>query len=633
MCRNATTWIGRIVFTTTVLAVTAAGQQIQLDWRRIGNSAVELALPSAGTGAVNRVWYASDGSGVYAQTPNGAIWHSADFEKWKPADLGIAPARGLSANVGRVPEANAYVQRANGTAVRWYAAGRFVYRSDDGNAWSNTTAYQEQSILGSGILDMAVSPGDPDDLVVANGHGVWRSLDGGLTWNGLNQGLPALQPRKILALPNGLRPARLLIDSGNGAAEVDWQPGERSVWRPAERETYETQRQWRSQLSRQLGAQITAASAQGDWVYAGSSDGRLWASSDRAQNWQTFTIQDGGSVNDIYVNPSEPRIALAAMSIRNLENRTPLVVHTVNGGRFWDDTTANMPAGAARAIAADPETGAIYAATSAGVYFTITNLSLLATPTPWIPVSLGLPSQSVMDLRLDEAGNQLFVALDGWGLYAAMAPHRSLRLNVVNAADWSTRPAAPGSLLSILGARADRVAAGNLRAPVLGVTAAETQIQVPFEATGELLSLTLEAAGGTRTYGLPLAAVSPAVFIARDGAPLLLDAHSGVALDASNPAHPGGRVQILATGMGAVEPEWPTGIPAPAENTPKVATPIKVYLDKEPVEVTRATLAPGYIGFYLIEIQLPKLVNAGPAELFLEAGGRQSNRVRLYLAP
>jgi uncharacterized protein (TIGR03437 family) len=52
-----------------------------------------------------------------------------------------------------------------------------------------------------------------------------------------------------------------------------------------------------------------------------------------------------------------------------------------------------------------------------------------------------------------------------------------------------------------------------------------------------------------------------------------------------------------------------------------------------PVDVTRATLAPGYIGFYLIEVQLPALVNAGPAELYIDAGGRQSNRVPLYVEP
>jgi hypothetical protein len=35
----------------------------------------------------------------------------------------------------------------------------------------------------------------------------------------------------------------------------------------------------------------------------------------------------------------------------------------------------------------------------------------------------------------------------------------------------------------------------------------------------------------------------------------------------------------------------------------------------------------------LIELQLPALVNAGPAELYVLADGQESNRVRLYLQP
>jgi uncharacterized protein (TIGR03437 family) len=92
-------------------------------------------------------------------------------------------------------------------------------------------------------------------------------------------------------------------------------------------------------------------------------------------------------------------------------------------------------------------------------------------------------------------------------------------------------------------------------------------------------------------------------------------------------------LQIFATGLGKVTPDWPTGIAAPMDNSPRVAVATKVYLDREPVEVTRAILAPGYVGFYLIEVQLPAIQNRGPAELYVEADGQQSNRVRVYLEP
>ena len=103
-------------------------------------------------------------------------------------------------------------------------------------------------------------------------------------------------------------------------------------------------------------------------------------------------------------------------------------------------------------------------------------------------------------------------------------------------------------------------------------------------------------------------------------------------LDAMNPAHSRGRIQILATGLGAVRPDWPTGTPAPQDNPPTVVATVHAYLDRQPVEVTRAVLAP-YIGFYLVEIEVPRIVNYGPEELYIEVDGHESNRVRVYIEP
>jgi len=168
---------------------------------------------------------------------------------------------------------------------------------------------------------------------------------------------------------------------------------------------------------------------------------------------------------------------------------------------------------------------------------------------------------------------------------------------------------------------------------VLAASDTASQIQVPFEAKGTSLSLALEAQAGRVTVGLPLQNVAPAIFVDPEGTPLALDTETGVLLDASKPAHANSRVQILSTGFGRVRPDWPTGLAAPLDNPPQVVATVHAYLDRVPVEVTEATLAPGYIGFYLIEIQLPQIVNAGAADLVLEAEGQQSNHVRLNVEP
>jgi len=133
---------------------------------------------------------------------------------------------------------------------------------------------------------------------------------------------------------------------------------------------------------------------------------------------------------------------------------------------------------------------------------------------------------------------------------------------------------------------------------------------------------------------LALQPVAPAIFVdSRDGAPLVLDAATRTMLDAMNPAHSRSHIQVLATGLGKVVPDWPAGLPAPLENPPRLAGTIRALLDRVPVDVTNATLAPGYTGLYLIEIELPKIVNFGPAELHLELDGQVSNSVRVYIEP
>ena len=242
-----------------------------------------------------------------------------------------------------------------------------------------------------------------------------------------------------------------------------------------------------------------------------------------------------------------------------------------------------------------------------------------------------LPAAAATDVKLDAGGNQIYAALDGYGVYTAIAPHRLRDARVVSAADYSAKPAAPGALLSVLGARVESAKSEDVAAPVLDASDTASQIQVPFSAKGNTVSLSLDAAAGPLTFDVPLRSVSPAIFVDPEGTPLIMDAASGMLLDGSKPARASSRIQVLATGLGQVKPDWPTGLQAPLKDPPRVAATVHAYLDGSPVDVTQASLAPGYVGFYLIEIQIPRITNTGPSELYLEAEGQQSNRVRLYV--
>jgi hypothetical protein len=54
-----------------------------------------------------------------------------------------------------------------------FALAAHIYRSDNaGSFWTNITAFGDSSVIGSGQRDIALSPVDPDLLVVANDYAV-----------------------------------------------------------------------------------------------------------------------------------------------------------------------------------------------------------------------------------------------------------------------------------------------------------------------------------------------------------------------------------------------------------------------------------------------------------------------------
>jgi uncharacterized protein (TIGR03437 family) len=544
------------------------------EWRSVGTTVVDTGLAGTAGGAVDRVWFSPEGVELYARLANGGTFVTSDFEHWRAANAEPpAPSQ---------------------------------FRIQPG-----LIQFRGRSILGGSPTDLLVSPRDPDEIVIANKAGVWRSLDGGQSWAGLNEDLPNLPALGILEAGRRTR----VVLAGEVVAE--WLPGAKSGWIPTSIPVPHPER------SLDAGTPLAVAVFSGDGVYAGSADGRLWASIDQGRTWRPpFKAGDSG-VPAIATVPGEPRIAIAAVGRR--------VYRTMNGGLFWDDMTANFPVTRIMGVSADLSTGAIYVATRNGLFYTYADLRAAAPSADWQRIT-GLPDAALLDVKLDAEGNQLFVLLEGRGVMATLAPHRFREPKAVNALDRTSRAAAPGSLLSIIGTRSTSVTSGGLEFPILAATERETQLQVPFSVSGSTLQLSAtDARALRRQFEVPLRAASPAIFVDQDGTPILLDADRGVLVESGTALEAGSRIQVLATGLGRVTPDWPTGLPAPAENPPKVAEAVRAYVDRQAVRVIRAALAPGYVGLYIVEIELPAVVNAGPAELYLEAAGQQSERVSVQL--
>jgi len=628
--------VASATYIIVVLAVSLPGQNVaaqtvsQLDWRHIGNAQIDFGLAGLATGPVARAAYSADGTALVIRTASEESFVTQDFETWKPTQA--PPAAPEAASALALPESSAQLRQADGSQ-RLYAFGNFVYRSDDGGqTWENLTAFRSVSIIGSNVHDLTVSPKNPDEIVAVDDAGVFRSLDGGRSWSGLNGSLPNLSMVRFRNLPSADQGVEVELP---GATTVEWQPGEKLAWRPIDGGQAQTDASLRQVLSPILGANVTAVAISGEYIYAGLAGPRLAASSDGGRNWQYFAIQDSGPVENFWINPKDPRLALAVLGSRPSDSASVAppqhVIRTITGGRYWDDLTSNLGDIAAHGVTADLASGALYLATDQGVFYASADLQTGASP-QWTAVT-GLPNRHVADVRLDSEGNQLWAAVEGYGVYATLAPHRLKDPRVVSTADLLARAAAPGAVMSVVGARVSAASAGGVTAPVLAASDTESQIQIPFEAKGNSVSIAVNGAAGAIAFPpVALQSAAPAIFVDRDGAPMLIDVATGVMLDAMNPAHSRSHIEILATGLGRVEPDWPTGTAGPVDDPPKVVADVHAYLDGSPIDVTRAVLAP-YIGFYVIEVEIPKIVNFGPAELHLEAGGQSSNHVRVYLEP
>jgi uncharacterized protein (TIGR03437 family) len=172
---------------------------------------------------------------------------------------------------------------------------------------------------------------------------------------------------------------------------------------------------------------------------------------------------------------------------------------------------------------------------------------------------------------------------------------------------------ARGSALVIPGAALDeadvKVTIGGLPAPLIGATAAELTVQIPWEAgLADQAPLRVESAGSF-AFAAPLdfeVRVSdrlPRAF----GRPLHEDGVRPVWQ--GDPARPNEEIHIFATGLGQVVAPVQTGVPQPAEPAPVLSWPLACYhggsIPGPRVEVLYAGLAPEMLGVYLLSVRLP----------------------------
>lgn len=604
-----------LLVVATVVVAAVAHAQATPHWVPVAGFTVNRGLAGPATGPVQSVWYSANGKRLLVETRSGRVFESNDFQHWQLNHSDPVPPIPPEPIAGARPEAGTQV--ATSGSQRYSLTRENVYGSETALAggrriWVNLTGFNGVSIIGDGFNALAVSPADPLDIAAANRYGVWRSLDGGLSWQSLNAELPNLEARSLA----GQRTIAFADATLASVAAGKW----------TSEEGVAPESLLKATLTAKTNIMATAAVQSGSVIYVGTFAGMVKISNDGGTTWIDSAITGvTTNIERIWLDAGNTLTALAASGGR--------LYRTTNGGTFWDDVTGALNAGAIHGIAADSAAGVVYAATDAGIF--AGRLSLTAAdriPATWSSIQSDLPFATAWDARLNIDGT-LTVLLDGYGAFETQAPHHAQTPRIVNAADMTERAAAPGSLISVLGASVKQARSGENVYPVLLASDQSSQLQVPFEIVPGALQLTVQTDSGSFMAPLNVKEAAPAIFVDSDGTPMIQDAASQLVIDAGTPLRAGSRIEVLATGLGKVTPNWPTNMPAPVDSPPVVVAPVTAFLDGVPIQVVSATLAPTFIGYYLVELQIPAIVNRGASELRIVMNGEESNRVKLHLDP
>jgi len=213
-------------------------------------------------------------------------------------------------------------------------------------------------------------------------------------------------------------------------------------------------------------------------------------------------------------------------------------------------------------------------------------------------------------------------------------------LTITNAASGQQNIAAPGSLITVYGTGSINIpparfpipanvngvtmSINNVLAPLLFGSGGQINAQVPFEVSPGAAALTLTSGGTVAgSTNFLIQAVAPGLFLLGQGRAAVLN--EDYSLNAENqPAAVGSYVSAYMTGLGPVDNPVPTGQPASANPLSRVTSPVTATIGGQPATVVFAGLAPGFAGFYQVNLRVPQL-QPGDYALQITVGGIASN--------
>ena len=451
-----------------------------------------------------------EGSGIYRTTDAGKSWERVggmDGEVitavlFSPTDPDLAYAAGLEHHYFSSDRGQSWIISAPVNGSSWGPAGiqpgtplmltadprqpKYLYTQTDLGGFYRSMDYgrtwQEigSGYSGASIRAISVDPGNPAVVYALSVGGPFKSIDGGITFQGINSAeYPVTRGGSVIEV-NPDQPERIyLADGSTGTLQVSQDKGQtwsKTLDLGADLAQFGTQDQ---------GVMTLAYAPGGESIYAGN--GRLSCvlaekncrvpvflsilnSIDSGANWKAVNAWrvNGLTVTDLVVNPENPQQLWAATG-------AGWVLGSQDGGENWQPYTEQLYARHITALALHPENDdIIYAATYNYGVFMSTNQghtwqwrrlgmdpyepisSLLIDPVRpnvmyagsmkrgiylsedggnvWRLINSGLSMRSIRSLSISSDGNTLYAGTDGGGVF---------RLSALIPQDWTALQPTP----------------------------------------------------------------------------------------------------------------------------------------------------------------------------------------------
>jgi uncharacterized protein (TIGR03437 family) len=230
------------------------------------------------------------------------------------------------------------------------------------------------------------------------------------------------------------------------------------------------------------------------------------------------------------------------------------------------------------------------------------------------------------------SGNSISLAGDS----GTVSGPQTAAVGLVNAATFQQRAIVPGSLMTMFGSNliGASVQFGGIPAPVLYGSSSQLNLQVPWELQGistSSVSVTNNSIG-SQLESVSVGLNDPGIFSlgAPQGGQGAIENVGGAVVDAHSPAHAGDYLLVFATGLGAVTNPPRTGAAATASPLSQLSVYPTATIGGLPATVSFAGLAPGFIGLYQVNVQVPQGVAAGDGvPVMLSIGPAVSNTVTI----